>query len=243
MQNGELSILLKFRVGVIKKAELIDDKFKKHAMKKNNQRAISSGGKRITKNGNTISNVPTRSNIAGYYDKPKMIHKKYFNTDTVCRTTMFTKKNFNSWEKSLPFFDEVSELYRTLAPEHYNNQINEITKSPFRIGDTPFTTITVNYNNRTAFHKDKGDYSKGLGNLTVIGENVNGCYLGFPQFKIAVNVQPNDFILMNVHEWHCNTELSSGDRFSFVCYMREKMVKCNTPITIDNELMYYKGHM
>jgi hypothetical protein len=32
--------------------------------------------------------------------------------------------------------------------------------------------------------------------------------------------------LMNSHEVHCNTEILSGERLSFVCYLRDAMYKC-----------------
>ena len=35
---------------------------------------------------------------------------------------------------------------------------------------------------------------------------------------------------MNVHEWHCNTEIKAitkdYTRLSLVCYLREKMIRC-----------------
>jgi hypothetical protein len=246
-------ILVKLRRNVIpdKMKSVIRSTFEKHAMRKNDQRAKASGGKRYTTdNGITKSDVLVRSNIVGYYDKPKMTHKKHFKTETVCRTTAFTKNNFDSWEKSIPFFEIISKYYRTLAPYEYKLQQAAIRNSPFRIGKTPFTTVTVNYNWRTACHKDKGDFSNGMGNLVVLGENIKGGYLGFPQFKIAVDVQPGDLIIMNVHEWHCNTEFlkdslgKSGSnmvRLSFVCYMRENMVDCDKKKVIDGEVMYFKS--
>ena len=245
--NGNLKILVKLRKNIIPKT--MRDKirliFEKHAKHKNNQRAKASGGKRITTDtNNSISNTLIRSNIVGYYDKPRMIDKKYFKTSVVCRTTAFTRDNFNDWENSLPFFKIISRCYKELAPIEYSLQTEAIKKSPFQILDTPFTTVTVNYNWRTACHKDKGDYSQGLGNLTVLGNNFNGGYLGFPQFKIAVDVQPGDMIIMNVHEWHCNTELILNEesaRLSFVCYMREDMTRCNKKKIVDGEVMYYKG--
>lgn len=249
--NGEQEILFKFRKNVINKkmSDLIISIFKDHAKKQNNQRAKASGGKRLTSNSKKTSNFTrsdtmARSNIVGYYDKPKMTDKKYFKTNTVCRTTAFTKNNFNEWSQSIPFFNIVSKYYKQLAPKHFKLQQKEIEYSPYSIGKTPFTTITVNYNWRTACHKDKGDYSLGMGNLVVLGQDYDGGYLGFPQFKVAVDVRPGDLIIMNVHQWHCNTELKLNKnslRLSFVCYMRENMSSCNKKKIINGEEMYYKN--
>ena len=34
-----------------------------------------------------------------------------------------------------------------------------------------------------------------------------GGYTIFPQFGIAVDVRNNDFLAMDVHQWHSNTEI------------------------------------
>lgn len=245
--RGEIKILFKLRKNVIPKKmhKTIRGIFEKHAKTRNNQRAMAAGGEVIKKNNVKKSDTSVRSNIVGYYDRPRMIDKKFFNTNIVCRRTSFTKNNEESWKKSLGFFKIISDYYKKLAPEHYKIQKKIIKNSPYKIGNTPFTTSTINYNWRTACHKDKGDYSDGLGNLVVLGENFKGSYIGFPQFKVAVNVEPGDIIIMNVHEWHCNTELYLFDktsvRLSFVCYLRENMTLCDKKTTVKGEEMYYKG--
>lgn len=244
-KQGNLKILVKLRKNVIPESMRDEMRgiFENHAKRKNNQRAKAAGGKRITVGNVTKSDTIVRSNIVGYYDKPKMMDKRYFNTGTVCRTTAFTKNNIDAWEKSIPFFNVISNYYEKLAPEEYRLQNEAVKESPFRISSTPFTTVTVNYNWRTACHKDKGDFIDGMGNLVVLGQDYDGGYLGFPQFKIAVDVQPGDLVIMNVHEWHCNTELdlnSESVRLSFVCYMRQNMVECNKKKVINGEVMYYK---
>ena len=91
---------------------------------------------------------------------------------------------------------------------------------------------------------------EGFGNLVVIEDDKNphsfkGCYLGFPQYGICVDVRQGDFLAMNVHEWHCNTEFIVSDdidtskikpkllknkwyfnRLSVVLYLRKKMLRC-----------------
>ena len=77
----------------------------------------------------------------------------------------------------------------------------------------------------------------------------------FPRYGVGFNIRTGDFIAMDVHEWHCNTEMTEtaeqkafnkglpkihhdsektgtlgGDkgftRISFVCYLREKLRGC-----------------
>jgi hypothetical protein len=87
-----------------------------------------------------------------------------------------------------------------------------------------------------------------------------GGYTLFPQYGVGFNVRTGDFLAMDVHEWHTNTEmyelpedaaynktlprihrddLETGTlgaekpytRVSFVCYLREKLRECNTKDT------------
>ena len=103
---------------------------------------------------------------------------------------------------------------------------------------------------------DDGDFREGFGNLSVIerGQYSGGATI-FPRYKVGFNVRTGDFLAMDVHEWHCNTEMyedaadkkinkalpkihhdsietgtMGGEkpftRISFVCYLREKLRGC-----------------
>ena len=127
----------------------------------------------------------------------------------------------------------------------------------FKIPNTSFSTVTINRNFRTALHKDAGDFKGGFGNLTVIERGkYHGGYTIFPQFGIGIDLRNNDFVAMDVHKWHSNTKLYETEedkefnstlesefkdnpdigtagiykkytRLSFVCYLREKIIKCD----------------
>ena len=101
----------------------------------------------------------------------------------------------------------------------------------FVIDDTAFSTVTINYNWRTALHKDAGDLKEGYGNLVVLEEGkYKGGETGFPQYGVCVDVRQGDFLAMDVHEWHCNTKLvgitKDYARVSMVAYLRENMIRC-----------------
>lgn len=103
--------------------------------------------------------------------------------------------------------------------------------------DTPFTTVTVNKNFRTAAHRDAGDLHEGFSNLTVVAkgdQQWTGGYLVLPEFRVAINIRPGDLLLINNHAGiHGNTELlppegktlADMERISLVCYFREKHAK------------------
>ncbi len=50
----------------------------------------------------------------------------------------------------------------------------------------------------------------------------------FPAFRAAVDYQPGDLILADVHETHGNLDNIIGDRITCVLYVRENINKCGT---------------
>ena len=223
-----------------------------------------------------ISNM-SKSNIAGYYDRPDRneYNKKYNNKTKknntkavdMCRITKFTKDEPEKWKSVIPLVKEADKLFKNLVPDRYRIQIARANKTPdFQIAKTAYSTITVNYDWRTAIHRDSGDLEEGFGNLCVLekvkskiekddkddkddkdekdekddkdekdekddkDESVEfkGCMLSFPRFGACIDVRQGDFLAMDVHEYHSNTELEGNGRLSVVCYLRKKMLSCVT---------------
>jgi Oxygenase domain of the 2OGFeDO superfamily len=145
-----------------------------------------------------------------------------------CRETSWTNKHPEVLEGCRPLIRYVDHVYRNTCPKHYERQmakVNQIAPS-LRLGSTAFTTVTVNKNNRTAAHTDKGDVRDGLGCLTTHGKFC-GSYFVMPKFGIAFDVQPGDLLLANVHELHGNSAMAEGgERYSCVFYARERMHTC-----------------
>lgn len=208
-------------------------------------RGIASGysGKRILKDG-TVSNVSVgqyvESGNVGYMDAGAMIR--------YCRKTAFAKRYFEKFTDGIPFVECVDALYKELCPEHYTRQlaIARGTNKNYRIGDTTFTTVTVNRNFQTAVHKDSGDFMDGFGNLCVYREGKwDGAYFTLPQYRVAIDMQNCDMLFVDVHRWHGNTpfinhnglhkkdgeQWQQGEdlRVAFVMYYREYMYKCKAP--------------
>ena len=234
--KGNRRVLAIFRKHIIPK-ELTDVAravFETHSKRANTDRGEAGGGKK-----------QVRSNVSGYYDRPYAQIFKHFDTQVVGRRTSFTKNNEDKWEKSLPFFRAVNKVYEECAPEYYQKQhaFMEGVPEGMSIDGTVYTTVTSNYNWRTACHTDSGDFEDGLANLAIAGDDKwEGCLLGFPEFKVAVKVRVGDCLLMNVHQYHCNTELeeNGGCRLSFVCYARKNMALCKTKKVVDGEVYWHK---
>jgi hypothetical protein len=245
--EGVKQILFRFRKNRVpeKYQNLAIDTFLEHSKLKHSNRGVAAGipsgqqnARHLTQTGQSEGGY-IASNISGYFDRPLREHRGVLGTIRACRTTSFTLNNRDLWIKGLPFLVYCSKLYKSLGGVYYQRQQQEWDhiKPQLKIPDTVFTTITSNYNWRTACHTDRGDFEGGLGNLVVVGKNFEGGYLGFPQFKVLIKIKPGDFLLMDVHQYHCNTPIKTrqdGFRLSFVMYIRQDMKRCKNSKNINN---------
>tara|TARA_R110000868_G_scaffold116967_1_gene310861 strand:+ start:872 stop:1738 length:867 start_codon:yes stop_codon:yes gene_type:complete len=201
--------------------------------------ASGSSHKRIRKDG-SVSNITVGNKVesgsVGFMDSGAMV--KY------CRKTAFAKKYFDKFTAGIPFVQYIDKKYEELCPKHYAKQkaISLGTNQNYVIGNTSFTTVTVNKNFRTAVHQDAGDYQEGFGNLIVYREgHYEGGFFCLPEYGVAIDMQNNDLLFADVHKWHGNTEITNKSedwlRISFVLYYREYMYKCSQP---ENELQKIK---
>ena len=212
-------------------------------------------------------NNQVASNPIGFYEAGKNF------ADLPCRLTHFTRTNFDKYNQGLPFIQKINKLYKRLTPEAHQKQYERANqKSHLTIPKTSFSTITINRNFRTALHCDAGDYKEGFGNLCVLEQGkYHGGYTVFPQFGVAVDVRHGDFLAMDVHQWHSNTEIYETQedkdynqtitsdfhdnpevgtaglykkytRISFVCYLREKILQCPDKDKIDPQFLTKSGH-
>lgn len=214
-----------------------------------------------TKKGHISNRV--RSNIIGYYDMPD--RNKLAKVGRIsqkrapkCRPTAWVRDNLDEWKNNVvPIVKSADKAFKELLPARHKTQQERASHTPdFQIANTAYSTVTVNYNYRSACHRDAGDLEEGFGNLVVVerhkvdnGNNVNkeiypytGGYLGFPQYGVAVDVRHGDYLAMDVHEWHGNTPIICGcprgadcpqaerdkhcGRMSLVFYLRKGMIKC-----------------
>jgi hypothetical protein len=183
----------------------------------------------LLKDGVTVSNTnyaqQVDSGIIGYMDRNARF--------PYCRQTAFTMKEVEKWNSALPFIKAVDKVCEKYAPKCHAAQKEMINKtSPdFVIGDTVFTTVTVNRNWQTAVHKDAGDYKHGCGVLSALcAGKFTGGYYTYPKYKVAADLRTRDVILADVHEWHGNTSIigikGGFERISCVFYYRSRMFEC-----------------
>jgi hypothetical protein len=224
----------------------------------------------VTKDGGVSKmkvNNQVASNPIGYYEGAKNF------ADLPCRLTHFTRTNFEKYNEGLKFLQRIDKLFQRLIPEAHHRQLKRAdTKPHLKIPKTSFSTITINRNFRTALHRDAGDFREGFGNLTVIERGkYHGGYTVFPQFGVGIDLRNNDFVAMDVHQWHSNTPIYETDedkaynetldddyhdnpdvgtaglykkytRLSFVCYLREKIANCPNKEEINPQYLTKSGH-
>ncbi len=210
-------------------------------------RGMASGTPLMTRGTNRYRSKGVASSILGYFEASPPFH--------YCRTTAFTGREVESWDRIRPLFSYVAAEFEKYVPDRYAVQADyaKHTHSEWVVPGTPFTTITVNSTYPTGVHTDKGDLDKGFSALCTLrrGEYTGG-HLTFPKYRLSVDMQDGDLILMDAHEFHGNTALKcSGcganldkyghkcpdvhnpdwqipERVSVVHYYRTKMAKCGT---------------
>jgi hypothetical protein len=229
-EDGKL--LLRFRKNKLNKQNI--DNFYENVIDFASLPTTNRGSASGSKSKNVYDNPKIMSNIIGYFDKlsPKQKAKIRYSGNKApgitVRETRFLADYPDKFKKLVPLITEIDTFYKKLVPEKYANQKKKTNQTPFRIGNTAFTTVTTNVNYQTTVHSDKGDDVEGFGNLAVIE---HGKYKGgetcFPQYGLGIDIRTGDILYMDVHEPHGNLpiELETKDakRLSIVCYLRRSI--------------------
>jgi len=188
---------------------------------------------------NRCQSNQVRSGVAGYFDKVAGLP---------CRKVGWSNRNPLKHEALIELATEIQTNHEKYCNQSYlyHRKKAEECQQNLLFKDTIYSTMTLNYDFRTATHIDKGDLKNGLSTLTIfedIPNNYEGFYLGLPEYKIAFNVRDGDTLIFNAHEYHANTEFNvlsdklkmddlSGNHFagrmSVVCYLRDKLNLCES---------------
>jgi len=168
------------------------------------------------------------TSIIGYYDR--------YTRFPFCRQTAFNLNNPKGFLDIIPYIQAADRVFAKNVPDRYANQLSAVhkTKANWVIHRTAFTTMTVNKNWQTKVHIDAGDLKEGFGIMAALrAGHYDGCYLVFPAFRIAVDMQTAGLLMADVHELHGNTPLIGVkgfyERVSIILYYREKMQQCLRP--------------
>jgi hypothetical protein len=209
------ALLLKYRKEAIP-AEVIS-RAAREALKKiarmTDSRGTASAGERV------------RSGIAGYVDG--------FGHYPFCQTTAFTRDDLAGWASLDDYIRANDKVLRDACPDHHAERLllRERIHPYWRITGTVFTTLTVNFNYRSAVHRDDGNL--GLSVLAVIRKgHYTGGILVLPKWRVGVDLGHRDVVIADLAtEFHANTAMIGRAfyRMSTVLYLRAGMLECGTP--------------
>ena len=185
---------------------------------------------------NRCQSNQVRCGVAGFFDKI---------AGMPCRKVGWSRDNIEKHETLSALARHIEATHKTYETDSYHYHKENADKSPtYLFTDSIYSTMTLNYDFRTASHKDSGDLVGGLSTLTIfedIPNNYEGFYLGLPEYKIAFDLRDGDTLLFNAHEFHANTEFKVlsenlkvdeltnnhfAGRMSVVCYLRDKLKNC-----------------
>jgi len=151
-------------------------------------------------------NNQVASNVVGYYEGTPFMKLP-------ARMTHYTRSNFDKFQNGLSVLQKLGKIYKKLTPKVYKNQNMRAGKrNHLRIPETPFSSITVNRNFRTALHTDAGNFNGGMAVMTALERGkYSGGYTVFPQYGIGFDVRHGDVLIMeNCNTWHANTEIKES---------------------------------
>jgi hypothetical protein len=210
-------------------------------------RAYAAGVPKRRRNRRVVSKA-IASSIIGAIDGATSGEEQY------CRLTAYTARQADEWPQLFPLWQAVAAHFAEHVPNRYAVQAGRAasTHDEWVIPGTPFTTITVNSTYPTGVHTDRGDLEAGFSCLAVARRgDFDGGRLTFPAYRVAVDMQDGDLLLMDAHEYHGNTPISCShcgadldkpghdcaereskaprpERISVVCYYRTAMAQCGT---------------
>ena len=130
------------------------------------------------------------SNVLGALDRQALV--------PWARLTTSTQKRLSEFEAEAPFFREVDALFKATMPENHKflyDRFREVKDPRYNLFDTAFTTVTVNNNFRTAYHRDKMNCKGGTAVISSINRGTYGGFgLIFPQMRLAFDIRDGDFL-------------------------------------------------
>lgn len=199
-------------------------------------RGLASGTPRIDGPGKRSYAMAVPSAIVGAFEAqgPKQF----------CRLTAWTGRETEKFKVMWPLLEFIGRALEADVPDRWAAQMAAVadTHPDWVIPGTPFTTVTINNTYPTGVHKDAGDLDSGFSTLAVLRRgDFKGGVLVFPEYRVGVEMQDGDLLLMDAHEWHGNTDFDPPvkrsmtgkieedpgfERISVVSYFRTKMVAC-----------------
>lgn len=181
--------------------------------------AITTNAKASTR----TSGAKTRSSVFGYMPRNPLRYN-------YCRKTIATKNEKINWQilvdfaknKLMPFY--IQNFYLDVE-----QKMQEKILADWKIDDTVFTTISINFNQLIKTHTDSFNTKGSLSNVLILKENAVGGELYLPEYDAYIPQNHGDMTVFRGEEiLHgvCECDISKGWRASLVFYQLEQLQHC-----------------
>jgi len=187
-----------------------------------------------------------KSNVIGYIDTPVRAGNNLSGTHLSKYCIDYPQR----YKETIPLVEQMSDLFKEFDKDRWN-LLDEKIEDDYRIGNSCFSTVTINSSWQSATHYDANNGDNLFACMVVVEDYTNkneykGGHFLLPEFKIAFNVRHGDIILCNTQSYlHCNSPLiateptkivgkfSSQDitngwyfnRLSIVAYLKKSCIK------------------
>ncbi len=165
----------------------------------------------------------TKSSVFGYMPRNALRYN-------YCRKTVSTKTETKNWNILVDF------AKRKLMPFYIDNfyldaeqKMQERILSDWKIDETIFTTISINFNQLIKTHTDSFNTKGSLSNVLILKENAKGGELYMPEYDAYIPQNHGDMTIFRGEEiLHgvCECDISKGYRASLVFYQLEQLKHC-----------------
>ncbi len=187
----------------------------------------------------------SKSNTIGYLDTA--VRSGYISGTHLSRYNLEYPLRY---QDSIPLVEDISTCLKEIDAKAYKNN-KDIIDPKYRIGESVFSTVTLNSSWQSATHKDTNNGHDCFAVMLVLedyknkNEYIGGHFL-LPEFKLAFNVRKGDIIMCNTQKYlHCNSPLEPYtpsqiigsytaqqiknnwhlNRLSVVCYIKKCCIK------------------
>lgn len=179
----------------------------------------------------TVNKGSVEKTLVESFSNPVQSYKAGYNfwrfRGGVALPTGFTKQFPEQWQNVVPFFNELGEVFEREMPEKASLHREHFRGwEDYLIGTSPLSTVAININYESAYHKDRGDFPEGFSTLTVveIGDYDGGLYV-LPAYRVAIDVRNGDLLMSQSHRhFHGNTPIQKrsegAKRMSLVTYLK-----------------------
>jgi hypothetical protein len=141
-----------------------------------------------------------------------------------CRPTQITREHPERLTLMRPLALEADGIFQAELPAEYAAQVAAIAGAgKYRITEA-YSTINLNRDWQTAYHRDANDLPDGWAAIFV-GGNYAGGDLVVPRYRLRFELRPGTLLYFRPHEIHGNLPFS-GELLQGVLFGREHIASC-----------------